>query len=248
MSDYVWTTCDASTAEARAFGSPESALAVEGDLINCNPMSSLRRVCVEGRGYYVKAYKQAGRRLRKHLGRSRVRAEWQNLLYFREIGIPTARVVAYGEQSGWAGAREGALITEEIPRTTDLASLVESGDSRLAEGQWLDTVARRLAGYVRNMHEHNFIHNDLKFRNILVEFSPDPQVYIIDCPLGRRLYGPFFQRGVIKDLACLDKVAKYRFSKSFRLRFYRHYRYGEHLDSQDKVRLRRVSGFFEGRE
>ncbi|MBD3647751.1 MAG: protein kinase [Pseudomonadales bacterium] len=211
-------------------------------------MSSLRRVAVAGRHYYIKAYEQAGRMLRKYIGTSRVRAEWQNLQYFRAIGVPTARVVAYGEQTGLPGPRKGVLVTEEIPGTIDLASLVKKENEHLADRDWLNCVARRLAGHVRTLHDHHFVHNDLKFRNVLVEFSPDPQVYIIDCPLGRRMHGPFLQRGVVKDLACLDKVAKYHFSKPFRMRFYKQYECGLHLDSRDKARLRRVLTFFEGRE
>jgi hypothetical protein len=53
---------------------------------------------------------------------------------------------------------------------------------------------------------------------------------------------------LIKDLACLDKVAKYHLSATQRLRFYLQYRDRNRLDARDKKRIRQVLGFFEGRE
>ncbi len=98
------------------------------------------------------------------------------------------------------------------------------------------------------MHRHRFVHNDLKFRNVLVDFSNCPEVYIIDCPLGRRLFGPLFQRGIVKDLACLDRVAKRYLSRSQRLRFYKKYQGTDRLTTRHRRQIRRILGFFEGRE
>jgi hypothetical protein len=53
---------------------------------------------------------------------------------------------------------------------------------------------------------------------------------------------------ITKDLACLDKVAKYRLSATQRLRFYLQYRGRERLNAADKRRIRHVVTFFEGRE
>lgn len=248
MTDLKWTVCDASPAETEAFGTPESVSALAGEVINANPMSSLRRVTVAGRNYYVKRYECAGKGLRRFVGRSRVRAEWENQLFFQSIGLPTARVVAYGEEAGPSVNRKGVLVTEEISGARDLASLARGAHSLLRDPLWVDKVVHRLAVHVRTLHSYHFIHNDLKWRNILVEFSHDPEVYIIDCPLGRRLYGPLFRRGVIKDLACLDKVAKQELSTATRLRFYKRYSGINRMDEADRHRLRKVLAFFQGRE
>jgi hypothetical protein len=53
---------------------------------------------------------------------------------------------------------------------------------------------------------------------------------------------------MIKDLACLDKVAKYHLSRTQRLRFYLQYRGRERLSTADKRRVRGIVKFFEGRE
>ena len=78
----------------------------------------------------------------------------------------------------------------------------------------------------------------------------DPQlnVYLIDCPTGAFWWGPFLERRIVKDLACLDKVAKYHLSRTQRLRFYLRYAERDRLTAQDKARLRQVLDYFEGRE
>lgn len=60
--------------------------------------------------------------------------------------------------------------------------------------------------------------------------------------------GPFLRYRVIKDLACLDKVASKVLTRSQRLRFFLQYRGRERLSSGDKRRVRQIVKFFEGRE
>jgi tRNA A-37 threonylcarbamoyl transferase component Bud32 len=98
------------------------------------------------------------------------------------------------------------------------------------------------------MHGDGFVHNDLKWRNILVDVKGNPAVYLIDCPLGRRMRAPFLVRGKIKDLACLDKIAKKQLSEMERLRFYLEYKGKAQLSLKDKKEIYRVLRFFEGRE
>ena len=73
-------------------------------------------------------------------------------------------------------------------------------------------------------------------------------VYLIDCPAGSFWWGPMLRYRIIKDLACLDKVAKYQLTRSQRLRFYLQYRGRRRLSARDKRCIRRIVGFFEGRE
>ena len=96
------------------------------------------------------------------------------------------------------------------------------------------------------MHDHHFTHNDLKWRNLLV--NPAAELFLIDCPSGSFWWGPALRYRIIKDLACLDKVAKQHLSRTQRLRFYLQYRGRQQLNASDKQRLRKIIGFFEGRE
>ncbi len=235
----IWELCGASDAESTAFANLQACKKLDGEVVNSNPTSTLRKVRLEGRVYYLKIYHTRGRGLRRYVGRSRARAEWQNLQVFNRINVPTARLVGYGEEGD-----AGAVITEELGGAHDLASLAASSQCRL-DGSWAKGVTDRLSCSVRNMHQYGFVHSDLKWRNILVR---GPDVFIIDCPQGRRLVGPLLKRGVIKDLACLDKVAKRVLSRTQRLRFYLRYRELDRLRAGEKREIRRILRFFEGRE
>lgn len=218
-----------------------------GEEINANWMSRLVR-CQEGDNYYyIKTYTRRGRWLRRFIGRSRIRAEWENLQAFVTMGLPTAELVAYGE-SGWGEDYRGTLITKEVAGTLDLASLALNRHSSLADRQWRLQIIDGLSTAVRKMHGFRFVHNDLKWRNLLVDLTDSPTVYFIDCPLGRKMPGPFLVRGRIKDLACLDKIAKKHLSQIERLRFYLAYKGETRLSAKHKREIHRVLCFFDGRE
>lgn len=97
------------------------------------------------------------------------------------------------------------------------------------------------------MHQHNFAHNDWKWRNILVVETDDgPRIYMIDCPAGMTWWGPFFEYRRIKDLACLDKIGRYTLSRSQRLRFYLDYVQRDRLNHRDKKVIRKILAFLQG--
>ena len=135
-------------------------------------------------------------------------------------------------------------MTEEIPQVMDMLTVVSTAPEKLRDRDWLDRVGRRLSEHVSLMHKMGFVHNDLKWRNVLVDFEESPEVYLFDCPLGRKMIGPLLNRGIIKDLACLDKVAKYQLSRTERLRFYKYYVGKDRLDSFDRDRIKKILGFF----
>lgn len=219
----------------------------EGEKINGNWMSRVTRVTHEGVAYYVKVYASRGRWLKRYIGRSRVRAEWENLHLFHQLEIPAADVVAYGETSAGADY-QGVVVTREVRGTADLDALYREQSAWFSDASWRRSVIFQLASATRKLHLNGFVHNDLKWRNILVDTRVDPGVYLIDCPLGRKTFGPLLTRGKVKDLACLDKHGKVQLSRSDRLRFYLSYKGHDRLDNADKKEIRRVLRFFEGRE
>lgn len=245
-----WTLAPGLDAAASAaFASLETVFALDGELVARDPLSQVLRVTAGSRRYYVKRYHGAGKNpLRRWLGRPRVQAEWENLQHFAAWGIPTARLTGWGlERRGGAFTR-GALITAELERTTDLNHMARFRDPRLSDRRWVAAVSRQLADITRRMHAQRFTHNDLKWRNLLVDDGAEPRLYLIDCPAGEFWWGPFLHYRIVKDLACLDKVAKYHLSRTQRLRFYLDYAGKRRLDAGDKRRLRRIAGFFAGRE
>lgn len=241
-----WTLEPAYRHLAAEFGSLDAVFALQGEKITRDAMSEVVRIERDGVRYYVKRYRKPGKGLRRYLARPRVKAEWQNLKQFAKWGIPTAEVVAYGLERERGAFTRGALITRELVGTEDLAELARRDDPRLHDRAWVEHVSRQLAGYTRLMHDHHFTHNDLKWRNVLVDAAGT--VYFIDCPIGGYWVSFMLRHRITKDLATLDKVAKYHLSATQRLRFYLLYRRRDHLNASDKQRVRRIAHFFEGRE
>lgn len=231
---------------AADFGDLERVFALQGKRLTKDPLSEVILIERAGVRYYVKRYWGAGKGLRRHIGRPRVKAEWQNLKHFARWGVPTASIVAYGLQRERCSFVRGALITRELDKTEDLALLAKRDDPRLRDKDWVAAVSRQLARATRTLHDHHFTHNDLKWRNLLV--NDRAELFFIDCPTGSFWWGPLLRYRIVKDLACLDKVAKYKLSRSQRLRFYLQYQGRERLNAADKKRIRQIVDFFEGRE
>ena len=231
---------------ARAFATLDAVFALQGEAITRDPLSDVIRVEFDGLRYYVKRYHGAGKGLRRYIGRPRVKAEWQNLKYFAKWGIPTAPIAAYGLERKAGAFSRGALITQEIADTVDMSRLAAANDARLQDRAWVEDVSQQLAKATRALHDHHFTHNDLKWRNLLVD--EHRRLFFIDCPTGAFWWGPLLRYRIVKDLACLDKVAKYHLSRTQRLRFYLQYRRRERLKDSDKRRILHILRFFEGRE
>lgn len=230
---------------------------LKGEQITKSPISDLitySEISLNGESklYYIKKYYQAGKHLRKYLGRSRLRAEYENLKFFAKLKIPTPVIINFIEDRNFIRFNKGVLITEQIKDVYSLADLAENKKEIFKNKTWLNKVIRQLASYTRKIHNHNFIHNDLKWRNILVTLDlSNPKVYFIDCPCGSKKIGPLLARGKIKDLACLDKVAKYVLDGKTRLKFYKKYLgldNNEKLSDENKKNIIKILKFFENRE
>jgi tRNA A-37 threonylcarbamoyl transferase component Bud32 len=231
---------------AEHFGSLDAVFNLQGERITKDAISEVIRVELAGVRYYVKRYRRAGKGLRRYLARTRVKTECRNLKRFAKWGVATPQVVAAGLERDKGAFVRGALITRELAGTRDLASLVHEQDSRLQCGSWVRAVSQQVATITRQLHDNHFAHNDLKWRNLLVDAQG--QVFLIDCPSGGFWWGPALRYRIIKDLACLDKVAKQQLSRTQRLRFYLQYCGRQRLSASDKQRLRKIIRFFEGRE
>lgn len=242
-------------AAGAAFASLDSVFALQGERVTIDPESEVIRLRLDGTLYYIKRY-TIGRRklarrwfgLRDIFGPQRAVKEWRNLQRFHAWGLPTATLVAWGQERRFGRFVRAALITEELCDTVDLSKLFYQNDPRLRDRRWVAAVSAQVAAYTRAMHAHGFAHNDLKWRNLLVTSGESPQVYLIDCPNGSFWVRPFLDYRIIKDLACLDKVAKQALTRTQRLRFYLDYCGKSRLGPADKRRVRQVVNFFAGRE
>lgn len=246
----TWTVTEPwrNTSAGEAFSSFDKVFALSGKPVSRDKVSIVFCVCVDGQRYYVKQY-HATRGIRSWLGLSRIRLEARNQLWFSRIGLPAAQVVAYGEEHILSRTIRGGLITASIDDTRDLAWVAEHRPELFRNRAWVNPVISQVADITRTLHQHRFCHNDLKWRNLLVtQKLENPQVYLIDCPVGQRFFGPFFSSRIIKDLACLDKVGRRALSQSQRLRFFKEYRQSDSLSADDREMIKKILVYFKGRD
>lgn len=216
----------------------------KGQEVSRDLISEMRLIQTEACQYYLKLYYHGGKHLRRFLGKSRCRRERDNLLYFKRLGIPVPTLVAFGERRRLT--RQACLITEALENTESLLTLHQSRSPLLQNSAIKDYLITQIAEYTERLHRNRFVHIDLKWRNILVN-TQTLKVYFIDCPQGHRVRF-LLERGIVKDLACLDKVGRYALSKTERLRFYMRYSGITRLTKFDKKRIKRILLFFKGRE
>ena len=112
------------------FETLEKVLACEGELVTRDLISGVIKVTVDDKRYYVKRYWKAGKNIRRYLGKSRVRSEWENLFHLKELGLPVPEIVGYGQNIRKGRFHAGALITEEVADTMDMA--IKSATKMLA--------------------------------------------------------------------------------------------------------------------
>lgn len=236
------------TPVAEAVKSLSTTFEATGQYVTSSPISRVIRKEVANQVFFIKTYTAGGKSLRRWVGRSRARAEWENILFFQHLGIPAAPLVAYGQETCCGLFQRAALVTAELQDTRDLNTLHLENHPILDNRQWIAAVSHHVAQYTRRLHQNRFGHLDLKWRNILVTLSNTPQVYFIDCPAGQIRRGPGSKRWFLKDIACLDKVAKKRLSRTQRLKFYMEYEHRQRLGYKDKQKIRKILRFFKGRE
>jgi hypothetical protein len=185
----------------------------------------------------------------RFIGRaSKARCEFRNYGAFRQLGIASPDRVACGEQRDAVGRlRRAFVITTAIPHAWPLPQFVEEFCPKraTAEARRLRTsLFAELAAMTRQIHDANFFHHDLVWRNVLVtrDAPAPPKLWWIDCPRGGfgRL-GTRHRR--IKDLASLDKVAAQLATRHERLAFVKQYLDKPRLDAEAKQLVRETLAY-----
>jgi hypothetical protein len=144
----------------------------------------------------------------------------------RELGIPTLETIAFGERR-LAGMLLGVCIaTRGVPDAIDLQRFVRTVWCQLPRSERIAiarAIGRRLLAQVRTAHQAHFFHHDLKFRNLLINPSGDPDSLVwIDAPRASRMWLRH-RRGVITDLSGLARTATSLFSRFELMRFLHFY-------------------------
>ena len=224
------------TTVALYFPSMQTVFKLDEEIISKSSQSEIFSQDVEDKTYFIKRYFRSNN-IGSWLGFSRFRTELRNQLWFNQQGISSARVVAYGEQSFFLKTLKGVLITEGVDSAQELAEIAKNAPEKFQDRQWLNAIISQLADITSRLHHARFCHNDLHWRNILVqqgEKSVEPKIFLIDCPSGKKFFGPLLSYRKLKDLANLDKLAAIYLTRSQRLRFFFEYRGIKKLSADDK--------------
>jgi tRNA A-37 threonylcarbamoyl transferase component Bud32 len=230
------------TSVSSHFSSMDEIFKLENTIISKSTQSEIFAHIIEGKTYFVKRYFRS-KGLASWFGFSRLRVEARNQHRFKEMQIPAACVVAYGEQSLLSKTLQGVLITEGIENVTELVVIAKEEPKRFQDSQWRNAIISQLADIVATLHKNQFCHNDLHWRNILIkqnEQKDGPKIYLIDCPSGKRLWWPFLYYRKLKDLASLDKLAPLYLTRTQRLKFYLEYRQITKLSDKDKIIIKGI--------
>ncbi|MFO1021413.1 MAG: lipopolysaccharide kinase InaA family protein [Planctomycetales bacterium] len=161
------------------------------------------------------------------------RNEWNALLAFHEVHLPTMIPVAYGRQG-----RHSFLFTASLENCTRLSEMFQHlAEKPTAKHTHLkQTLTKSVAQLARRMHDLGWHHQDFYAGHILVR-SPDHQLFIID--LGRvRPLRWFRKMFIFKDLAQLAYSLR-QATLSDRIRFLRAY-WGKPFRKKERHWLRRI--------
>jgi len=230
------------TAVASYFSSMKAVFQLDAKIISKSSQSEIFSQEIEGKTYFIKRYFRS-KNIGSWLGFSRFRTELRNQLWFNQQGIPSAKVVAYGERRLLLKTLKGVLITEGVSDAQELVEIAKSTPDKFAQKQWRDAIIAQLSAITAQLHHARFCHNDLHWRNILVqqsETSVEPKIFLIDCPSGKKLFGPLLSYRKLKDLANLDKLAAIYLTRSQRLRFFFEYSDIKKLSTDDKKMILNV--------
>ncbi len=187
----------------------------------------IRKITDSGRSVdaYVKIYAYRKHPFQRYLRKGRAITEARNLLFFDSIDIQAPRVLAWGERRNRIGRIiQEFIITEAVPGAVQLIPFVKEHCPEPGRPV-RRKIAEQLGRWTRVMHDHGFVHEDLKWRNVLVRAKKDePELFWIDCPIGGFLKpGLKLERKKLKDCATLDKLARIECSKEEREAFVKAY-------------------------
>ena len=160
------------------------------------------------------------------------RNEWNAIIDFHEIGLPTMTPVAFGESGS-----DSFLITESIENCDKLSDVLANSKKSPIPPLARRKITVRVANLARTMHNAGLHHQDFYLGHLMQSQMNSETIYIID--LGRvHKQMPLSQRWVIKDLAQLNFSAQ-AVPLYERLRFLREY-LGRPLTDKDRHLMARI--------
>ena len=161
--------------------------------------------------------------------------EWEALIQFHEVGIPTMTPVAWGQSR-----RESLLLTLAIEGCEKLSDWMRRTPRPITREQIAESrrIIREVAEVTRHMHQVGMHHQDLYAGHILLPVERSRGIHILD--LGRVRRRRHLSRiWIVKDLAQLH-YSTHWFTAADRLRFLRTY-LGRPLQIEDRALIQWIT-------
>lgn len=179
------------------------------------------KLFVKRRRYRMSYLLQPWRRLRP----SKSRREFEMLSYLRDIGVPCPGNLSFREERNWFGLlNAGELSMDRIVNAADIRHLclLDEHSRIIHNPEFRQALVAEVAKWVRHMHEQQFFHLNLNFRNILVNIDPvfPVRVHFIDAT-SAKIHPLAIRRSYfrMKELAFLYKDARKWFTPREMVRF-----------------------------
>lgn len=139
----------------------------------------IEAVCKRGRSRYRR------KRLLNVFRTSRPMRTWRRARYLLSCHIPTARPLAVVEKRRFGLLFDSLLITEYLPNTVDLESVLTVRMRGLGPHQAYTVkaqVVEALTAFLLKLRSAGLYHRDLKALNVIVQYNPgaEPQICLVD--------------------------------------------------------------------
>jgi hypothetical protein len=171
---------------------------------------------------YYKQYTFSRPSKRYWMRPSKALREFRNYGVFERLGIRCPERIACGEKRDRLGRLcHAVLLTRTIENARPLSEFLRQATTRAVR----DSIFRQVAEGLAKLHRARFYHNDVHWRNLLLQSTPDspPMVWWIDCPRGRFDWTVLGSRRRIKDLAELLAGSIGFCTNRERIKFFRDY-------------------------
>ncbi len=162
--------------------------------------------------------------------------EWDKILLFHSIGIPTMVPIAYGEIQRWSLPWVSMTITENINNAVSLEQFIPdnfSGKLSAENVALKRNITLELASIVRRLHDRGLNHQDLYLCHFFIRTDPF-KIFMIDLQRVNQRNRISYGRKV-KDLAQLyySSTVLKGINRSDRLRFFKSYLKTDRLRKAD---------------
>jgi len=143
---------------------------------------TVHRMAAGGTTVFVKHHRIVSlkERLKYLVLPSRASSEWEASRALRELAIPAARALAFGERRVAGVLTEAVLVSEEVADATPLGRALEEAGSK-------DEILASVAELVRRAHDRNVLHRDLHGGNILLAAGRPFFIDLHRMTIGRRV-------------------------------------------------------------